>query len=154
MECRHCEQDYDVHQRTSYGNFCPDVDLSGIDWDDDAHPVLDALGSFECAWPQFVSAYEVSQGYGGPEEGGWWRDYFSPLESVRVDDAAEREAVLARLRERYELDADGRYVPSDEENPDIQRVRGRTSCAGGHDIWVCSEHQFAARSVNPSGGYE
>jgi hypothetical protein len=32
----------------------------------------------------YVNAYEVSRPYGGPEEGGWWYDSYSPLASIPV----------------------------------------------------------------------
>jgi hypothetical protein len=32
----------------------------------------------------FVTAYGISRHYGGPEEGGWWYDWWEPVESVPV----------------------------------------------------------------------
>ena len=32
----------------------------------------------------YVNAYEVSRHYGGPEEGGWWYNNYSPLASIPV----------------------------------------------------------------------
>ena len=55
-------------------------------------------------WPKFVNAYHVVQLFGGREEGGWWFDLGTPLESVMVDDEADLVTTLARLRRRYELD--------------------------------------------------
>ena len=49
----------------------------------------------------FVNAYTVTQGYGGPEEGGWWFDVGEVLASVPVDSQAEAEVVKARLLERF-----------------------------------------------------
>jgi len=157
MECRHCEQLLAAHQRTSYGNFCPSVDLEAIDWDDREHPDLDGLDSFEPAWPKFVSAYEVTQAFGGHEEGGWWRSCYEPLESTRVDTIEERDEMLARLRKRYAVDEDGCYAHKDDPDHadyERERARGMSSCAGGYDVAVCCEQSFAAASVNPSGGYE
>ena len=37
----------------------------------------------------FVTIYNVEQCYGGPEEGGWWYDWWTPCESFEV---ANREA--------------------------------------------------------------
>ena len=105
----------------------------------------------------FVNAYNVHQSYGGPEEGGWWRDVFEPLESVKVDSDAERDATLARLRKRYDLDEDGNYLhANDHEHPDFdrQRSRGRTSCAGGYDVAVYCEDSFAQLTQSPDGDYE
>ena len=33
---------------------------------------------------RYVTAYRVSRHYGGPEEGGWWYNWWEPLESVRL----------------------------------------------------------------------
>lgn len=33
----------------------------------------------------FVNIYEVGRGYGGPEEGGWYFDYGSPIGSIPVE---------------------------------------------------------------------
>ena len=152
--CRHCNRDFDAHTRTCYGNFCPGADLSEVDFDG---PLADYPDRFESAFPQWVSAYEVGQSYGGPQEGGWWRDSYEPLESTRVDSQSERDTMLGKLRGRYDLDTEGEYIHSnDPEHPDFdrERARGRTSCAGGHDIAVFAEFSFAAASVNPEGGYE
>ena len=34
---------------------------------------------------RFVTAYRVTRHYGGPEEGGWWYDWYAPLESIRLN---------------------------------------------------------------------
>lgn len=157
--CRHCAQEIGVHQRTSLGDFCPGVDLSEVDFSDfsDFDPDLWERDRYKPAYPQWVSAYEITQGYGGPEEGGWWRDYYTPLESVRVDDEHERDSMLVRLRVRYDLDDGGRYVHrNNPEHPDFdrRRARGRSSAAGGYDIGVWAEYSFAQAAQSPEGGYE
>ena len=35
-------------------------------------------------WFPYVGIYETWQGYGGPEEGGWWYDCGRPVEGRRV----------------------------------------------------------------------
>ena len=46
----------------------------------------------------YVTVYEVTMHYGGPEEGGWWFDWWRPLRSwPRLDDAKTEEAA-ERLR--------------------------------------------------------
>jgi hypothetical protein len=55
---------------------------------------------------RFVNAYEVTLGYGGSEEGGWWFDVGTPLASVPCETDAEVEAAKASLAERFkEIDA-------------------------------------------------
>ncbi len=55
---------------------------------------------------RYVNAYAVGLCYGGPEEGGWYYDIGTPLESVRVhgswSDANEaRETLRAKLESDY-----------------------------------------------------
>jgi len=57
-----------------------------------------------CPDPLFVhvTAYSVTQHYGGPEEGGWWYHWREPVESVKVrrgDDAAIEAAKAALMAE-------------------------------------------------------
>jgi hypothetical protein len=53
----------------------------------------------------YVNAYERTQGYGGPEEGGWWFDVLTPLASIPVmntdDEAIARRLIEAAFREEY-----------------------------------------------------
>lgn len=51
------------------------------------------------AGPWFVNVYEVDQGYGGAEEGGWWYNTYSIQETVRCETYAEAERVRDELRE-------------------------------------------------------
>ena len=101
-------------------------------------------------WPRYVNVYEVGQAYGGSEEGSWWFDVGTPIESVRVDDWTELNAMLVRLRVRYELDEDGNYTGED----DVQRRRGRTSCAGGYDIEISVQDKFAEAYPTERPRYE
>lgn len=34
----------------------------------------------------YVNTYKVGRDYGGPEEGGWWFDVWTPIASVPVDE--------------------------------------------------------------------
>jgi len=49
---------------------------------------------------KFVNVYELSQAYGGPEEGGWWVDCGSLITSRQVP-AGDAERVQAELSEEY-----------------------------------------------------
>lgn len=59
--------------------------------------------TFDTTW---VNAYELGQGYGGPEEGGWWFDVYDPISSIRVyneDECVDAIKLLDRiLRPKYE----------------------------------------------------
>ena len=55
----------------------------------------------------FVTLYEVSREYGGPEEGGWWYNWLTPVKSIRCR-RSQSEATQNRLyksaREEYGAD--------------------------------------------------
>lgn len=94
-------------------------------------------------FPKYVNVYELSQRCGGREEGGWYYDVGSPLESIRVDNEDELNKIKSMMLNRYELDEDGKYTPHNEDDVDRGRIRGRTSCAGGYDIEIFVEYKFA-----------
>jgi hypothetical protein len=62
----------------------------------------------------YVTAYEVSRHYGGPEEGGWWFDWYEPLATFPVTDQALVYELQAEVLERY----------ADRINGDIYSVLG------------------------------
>ena len=60
----------------------------------------------------YLNTYETSQAYGGPEEGGWWYECGTPVQSVAIsgDDLEEwleahtpeeRQEMLARATHQY-----------------------------------------------------
>jgi hypothetical protein len=52
-------------------------------------------------WTWYVNVYSISQGYGGPEEGGWWYNVGEPVTSVRCDTHTEAETMADILRKKY-----------------------------------------------------
>lgn len=54
---------------------------------------------------RFANAYEVTLGYGGPEEGGWWYDVGTPLASIPVetpeDEQQARETIERVFRPQF-----------------------------------------------------
>lgn len=79
----------------------------------------------------FINAYAVTQGYGGPEEGGWWYEIREPVASMPVHDPTNIETV-AKL-----LDA---YLESEYGDR-----REYYSAAGGEDgSLVCEDHPAKA----------
>jgi hypothetical protein len=69
----------------------------GEDWRDVSF--LDSLrdsdsDSSEISYPAFLTAYDETREYGGPEEGGWWYNAYKGLASIKVNspDHAERLA--------------------------------------------------------------
>lgn len=53
--------------------------------------------------PYYVNVYEVGQGYGGPEEGGWWFSTGQPVnDACCTEETLERaELVAEKLRDAY-----------------------------------------------------
>jgi len=53
-------------------------------------------------WQVFVTVYEVTRHYGGPEEGGWWYNWNEPVESVLVLPSQDAEEVVEQMTKRNE----------------------------------------------------
>jgi hypothetical protein len=49
----------------------------------------------------YVNAYEITQGYGGPEEGGWWYTIQTPIASLQVTTKKEANKAYHYLVENY-----------------------------------------------------
>ena len=49
----------------------------------------------------YVNVYELEQGYGGPEEGGWYYEAGVPVSSILCDNVREAEATVTKMKERY-----------------------------------------------------
>jgi hypothetical protein len=67
----------------------------------------------------YVNVYEVGQGYGGPEEGGWWFQTGSPVTSIAVEltedewvEAKEDFELASRitLDDTYSIEVSGRWT--------------------------------------------
>jgi hypothetical protein len=79
---------------------------------------------------RYVNAYEVTLGYGGPEEGGWYYDVGDPLASVPIPDAKNK---------------DGRVEQNDEQA--IETIKQLTTLLGPD-----FDHRPAKHSVSPDAG--
>lgn len=76
----------------------------------------------EVDFPKFITVYEETQAYGGPEEGGWWYDAGVILEMIQVDTQEQEDMIVNMFTKRY-------------NDPDDRELRyGKTSAAGGYDI--------------------
>jgi len=53
--------------------------------------------SAEEASPRYVSLYEKSSSYGGPEEGGWWRHTVSLVKTQQFSSEAAAKKALAEI---------------------------------------------------------
>jgi len=96
-------------------------------------------------WPKYINVYEVVQAYGGPQEGGWWYNCGTPIESVCVSDESDFNAAMDRANAKYN---------TDEDEWDIEKRRGSTSCAGGHDVVIYVEEHFAESFPESKPQYE
>ena len=63
---------------------------------------------------RFVTAYEVTRHYGGPEEGGWYYSWYDPIDSVPT---SKPEEMVEEFKTRYE----------DRVQGDIYSVNGGTA---------------------------
>ena len=50
---------------------------------------------------RYVSVYKVERCWGGPEEGGWWYDFYTLIESTEVL-RRDRNRVLRAKRKEWE----------------------------------------------------
>jgi len=129
MNCANCKQSKEQH--THDGRLCPTDDADAVEaYHNDSDP--DYFSTYKPEFPRYLNVYRVEQSFGGHEEGGWWYDVGEPLESVLVDNEAEEKQVKAKLESRYAASPDDR-----------ERMRGRTSAAGGYDISIYSQYHFA-----------
>ncbi len=84
---------------------------------------------------RFVTAYEVTRHFGGPEEGGWWYDWYEPIDTVPTSDPASMVEVF---KTKYE-----------------DRVQGdRFSVLGGVAVSVIIEDQPAESRSTEKPHYE
>ena len=56
---------------------------------------------------KFITAYSVTRHYGGPEEGGWWYNWSTPVKTVSIPKKFQRhnkraEKAVKALRESLE----------------------------------------------------
>ncbi len=73
---------------------------------------------------RYVNVYLHDRSYGGPEEGGWWYDTFSPEQSYVFDTEQEAEEFYSTKREEYEKENEGR--------PSIYH----TNSEGRYSVWL------------------
>lgn len=63
---------------------------------------IDASCSCPCHRSQhYVNVYRLEQGYGGPEEGGWWYEAGTPIASIPFATLREAEVERDKLKLRF-----------------------------------------------------
>lgn len=91
----------------------------------------------------FVTMYSVTRCYGGPEEGGWWYDWYEPVKDAHIELPGEASDVaidLARgaLTERYGW----------------KNKHSRSSVLGGADCTIIVEEQLHENASRERPHYE
>jgi len=72
---------------------------------------------------RFVTVYEVTRNYGGPQEGGWWWDCFTPVDTVAIPKVFQKRSMRAD-REVQKLVAKRKEAFQDRAEGDISSVNG------------------------------
>jgi len=54
----------------------------------------------------FVTAYEVTRHYGGPEEGGWFYNWYAPINTVTTS-KSNAEWLVASFKKKYKDRVEG-----------------------------------------------
>ena len=79
----------------------------------------DATGFIRFQGCHYVSAYAVTRHYGGPEEGGWWHDWYHHIESTGKLRPRKLRHAIKRLEAKHQDVIEG----------DINSVLGGTDLA-------------------------
>jgi len=88
----------------------------------------------------FVSVYSVSRHYGGPEEGGWWYDWY---QHVATTPRRVKACRLLKVRSRLE-----------KKFAHIQSTRRRSSVIGGADLVIVNERVAGESRSTETPHYE
>lgn len=75
----------------------------------------------------FVTLYEVKSLYGGPEEGGWWYDWYTPIATKQVpteDMALELQAKIRKRAEEMRKESAREWARSMRESCEWAEARG------------------------------
>ena len=84
--------------------------------------------------PVYVSVYETSRAYGGPEEGGWWYTDNTLVESKKFYDKEEAEAFAEALRS--DMESSG---ANDEDMHSSKGMDGYPDPSGGDPMYDHSD---------------
>ena len=90
---------------------------------------------------KFLTVYTVTRHFGGPEEGGWWYDYYRPYKVLSVPKTYRKKKNYTKLKALQ----DATYKDHEHlKEGDISSV------LGGVEVSVFLEdyrHQFATKEV-------
>jgi len=105
-------------------------------------PKCHGTGYYKLKFPYYVTVYQLDQAYGGPQEGGWWYDVGTVLETFQVFHEEHLRIVEKELEAYY-------------NDPDDYRLRrGRTLAAGGYDIEIVASESMGRSFPEERPRYE
>ncbi len=89
----------------------------------------------------YINAYEVTLGYGGAEEGGWWFDVSEPIASVKYFGPNAAKLAIETLEEMY--------VDEYEDLPEKS-----STATDACNLVICAENHFAHYKPEHKPHYE
>lgn len=78
----------------------------------------------------YVSVYNVESCYGGPEEGGWWYDYYRLLDSFQLTNQEEADKLWTIL---------SGYCNQKNASEETQRRQNTANMPEGNSPWLDTE---------------
>jgi hypothetical protein len=75
----------------------------------------------------YVTLYEVSRDYGGPEEGGWWYDWWTPVKTFKARDDRHAERLRDRLQKQHPITRPRRWESWGDVDPIVMIETERRS---------------------------
>lgn len=86
----------------------------------------------------FVNVYEVTRHYGGPEEGGWWYDWYELIHSYPTTSAKQTHNRCLKAARRF-----------------LDNAYGDTSSVlGGTQVWIRAEATIGKSATTHAPHYE
>jgi hypothetical protein len=105
---------------------------------------------------KYVNVYEVTQEYGGPEEGGWWYSCRHPLGSVPIQKEETAKKLIGILKEEFEHIKKGKYVgeilggnPDDLDSTEDFDPNDMSGVETGTDLLILVEDEPGERTPKP-----
>ena len=80
----------------------------------------------------WVNVYFIERKYGGPEEGGWYYNWYTCVESVECKNEEEVEEMVSKLKDKYE----------DENFGNIYSVLGGQKVKVLEESYVAESHSM------------
>jgi hypothetical protein len=72
---------------------------------------------------RFITAYSVTRHYGGPEEGGWWYNWYTVVETINIPKVYQKQTKHA-INKVHHLEEALRLKHDDINEGNINHVTG------------------------------